>query len=140
IGFVNGLPLAVMEFKKPGVSARAALEENITSYKHPLNGVPALFWFNALIIASNGSESRVGSLTADWDRLFEWKRIEREDEPRRVSLDVMIRGTCEPARLLDLVENFTLFSEHKAGLVKILGQNHQVLGVNNAIAAALTAR
>jgi type I site-specific restriction-modification system R (restriction) subunit len=44
------------------------------------------------------------------------------------------------ARLLDLVENFTLFSEHKAGLVKILGQNHQFLGVNNAIASMLAAR
>ena len=140
IGFVNGLPLVVMEFKKPGVPARAALEENITSYKHPLNGVPALFWFNALIIASNGSESRVGSITADWDRMFEWKRIEREDEPRRVSLETMIRGTCAPTRLLDLVENFTLFSEHKTGLIKILGQNHQVLGVNNAIASMLRAR
>ena len=32
------------------------------------------------------------------------------------------------------MENFTLFSEHKAGLVKILAQNHQFLGVNNAIA------
>jgi len=36
--------------------------------------------------------------------------------------------------LLDLVENFTLFSKHKAGLVKIIGQNHQFHGVNNAIA------
>ncbi len=52
----------------------------------------------------------------------------------------MLRGTCDPARLLDLVENFTLFSEHKAGLVKILGQNHQFLGVNNAIASMLEAR
>ena len=140
LGFVNGLPLVVMEFKKPGVPARAALEENITSYKHPLNGVPALFWFNGLIIASNGSESRVGSITADWDRMFEWKRIEREDEPRRISLETMIHGTCAPARLLDLVENFTLFSEHKTGLIKILGQNHQVLGVNNVIASMLEAR
>ena len=82
----------------------------------------------------------MGSLTADWERFFEWKRIEREDEPRRVSLEVMIRGVCEPTRLLDLIENFTLFSEHKAGLVKILGQNHQYLGVNNAIAATLAAR
>jgi type I restriction enzyme R subunit len=72
--------------------------------------------------------------------LFEWKRIEREDEPRRVSLDTMIRGTCDRTRLLDLVENFTLFSEHKAGLVKIIGQNHQVLGVNNTIVSMLTAR
>ena len=140
IGFLNGLPLVVMEFKKPGVPARAALEENITSYKHPLNGIPALFWFNGLIIASNGAESRVGSITADWDRMFEWKRVEREDEPRRVSLETMIRGTCTPTRLLDLVENFTLFSEHKTGLIKILGQNHQVLGVNNAIASMLQAR
>lgn len=92
------------------------------------------------MIASNGTESRVGSLTADWERFFEWKRIESEDEPRRVSLEVMLRGTCESSRLLDLLENFTLFSEHKAGLVKILGQNHQFLGVNNAIAATLVAR
>jgi type I restriction enzyme R subunit len=140
IGFVNGLPLVVMEFKKPGVPAHAALEDNITSYKHPLNGIPALFWFNGLIIVSNGSESRVGSITADWDRMFEWKRVEREDEPRRVSLETMIRGTCVPARLLDLVENFTLFSEHKSGLMKILGQNHQVIGVKNAIRSMLKAR
>ena len=137
VGFINGLPLVVIELKKPGVPARAAFDENLTHYKQE---IPALFWFNALLIASNGTDSRVGSLTADWERFFEWKRIEREDEPRRVSLEVMIRGTCDRARLLDLVENFTLFSEHKTGLVKIIGQNHQYLGVNNAIAAMLIAR
>ena len=140
VGFVNGLLLVVIELKKPGVLARAAFDENLTSYKHPQNGIPALFVFNALLIASNGTDSRVGSLTADWERFFEWKRIEREDEPRRVSLEVMMRGTCDKARLLDLVENFTLFSEEKSGLVKILGQNHQFLGVNNAIASMLEAR
>ncbi len=135
--FVNGLPLVVIELKKPGVPARAAFDENLTHYKQQ---IPSLFWFNALLIASNGTDSRVGSLTADWGRFFEWKRIEREDEPRKVSLETIIRGTCDRARLLDLVENFTLFSEHKAGLVKIIGQNHQVLGVNNTIASMLAAR
>ena len=135
--FVNGLPWVVIELKKPGVPARAAFDENLTHYKQQ---IPALFWSNALLIASNGTDSRVGSLTADWGRWVEWKRIEREDEPRRVSLEVMLRGTCDPTRLLDLVENFTLFSEHKAGLVKIIGQNHQFLGVNNAIASMLEAR
>ena len=137
VGFVNGLPLVVIELKKPGVPARAAFDENLTHYKEQ---IPALFWFNAFLIASNGTDSRVGSLTADWERFFEWKRIAREDEPRRVSLEVMLRGTCDRTRLLDLVENFTLFSEHKAGLVKVLGQNHQFLGVNNAIASMLEAR
>lgn len=137
IGFVNGLPLVVVELKKPGVPAQQAFTDNLTCYKAD---IPALFWGNALMIASNGTDSRVGSLTADWERFFEWKRIAREDEPRRVSLEVMIRGTCDKTRLLDLVENFILFSEHKAGLVKIMGQNHQFLGVNNAIAASLKAR
>ena len=137
VGFVNGLPWVVIELKKPGVPARAAFDENLTHYKQQ---IPALFWSSALLIASNGTDSRVGSLTADWGRWVEWKRIEREDEPRRVSLEVMLRGTCDPARLLDLVENFTLFSEHKAGLAKIIGQNHQFLGVNNAIASMLAAR
>ncbi len=137
VGFVNGLPLVVIELKKLGVAARAAFDENLTHYKQQ---IPSLFWYNALLIASNGTESRVGSLTADWGRFFEWKRVEREDEPRRVSLEVMLRGTCDRSRLLDLLENFTLFSELKAGLVKIIGQNHQYLGVNNAIASMLEAR
>ncbi len=137
VGFVNGLPIVVIELKKPGVPAQQAFDDNLTCYK---SDIPQLFWFNGLMIASNGTESHVGSLTADWERFFEWKRIEREDEPRRVSLEVMLRGTCEPSRLLDLLENFSLFSEHKAGLVKVLGQNHQFLGVNNAIAATLAAR
>lgn len=137
VGFVNGLPWVVVELKKPGVPPRVAFDENLTHYKRE---IPQLFWHNALLIASNGTDSRVGSLTADWERFFEWKRIEREDEPRRVSLEVMLRGTCDRGRLLDLVENFTLFSEHKAGLVKVIGQNHQFLGVNNAIASMLEAR
>lgn len=137
VGFVNGLPMVVIELKKPGVPARQAFDENLTHYKQQ---IPALFWTNALLIASNGTNSRVGSITADWGRFFEWKRIEREDEPRRVSLETMLRGVCDKGRLLDLIENFTLFSEHKAGLAKIIGQNHQFLGVNNAIASMLTAR
>ena len=137
VGFVNGLPWVVIELKKPGVPARAAFDENLTHYKRQ---IPQLFWCNTFLIASNGTDSRIGSLTADWGRWVEWKRVEREDEPRRVSLEVMLRGTCDRTRMLDLVENFTLFSEHKSGVVKIVGQNHQFLGVNNAITSMLEAR
>ncbi len=137
VGFVNGLPWVVIEMKRPGMAARSGFEENLTHYKRE---IPQLFWYSALLIASNGTESRVGSLTADWERFFEWKRVEREDEPRRVSLEVMLRGTCDRGRLLDMVENFTLFSEHKGGVVKVIAQNHQFLGVNNAIASMQQAR
>ena len=68
VGFVNGLPLVVIELKKPGLPARKAFDEILTHYKRQ---IPALFWYNALLIASNGTDSRVGSLTADWERFFE---------------------------------------------------------------------
>jgi type I restriction enzyme R subunit len=64
VDFVNGLPLVVIELKKLGMPARVAFEKNLTHYKQQ---IPALFWFNELLIASNGTDSRVGSLTADWE-------------------------------------------------------------------------
>ena len=137
VGFVNGLPLLVIEFKKPGVAARVAFDDNLSHYKA---AIPQLFWSNAFLIASNGTASRIGSLSADWERFFEWKRIESEHEPRRVSLEVLLRGVCQPKRFLDYVENFILFSDSKGGLIKIIAQNHQFIGVNNAIAATLEAR
>ncbi len=139
VGFVNGLPWVLIECKATTVAVRRAFEDNLTSYKHALNGIPSLCAHNAVLIASNGTDTRIGSLTADWDRFSQWKRISREDEPRRVSLEVLLRGTCEPGRLLDLVEHFTVFADlPQAGTVKILGQNHQVLGVNAAVAALRT--
>ena len=137
IAYVNGLPWVVIELKKPGVAARVAFDDNLCHYK---SQIPRLFWYNALLIASNGLDSKVGSLTADWERFSEWKRVESEAEPRRVSLEVALRGVCQKTRLLDLVENFTLFSKLESQVIKVVAQNHQFLGVNNAIRAFQRAR
>src|SRR5690349_14711524 len=41
-------------------------------------------------------------------------------------------------RLLDIVENFILFDDSRAGGTrKIVARNHQVLGVNNAVASVV---
>jgi type I restriction enzyme, R subunit len=37
VGLVNGLPLVVIELKKPGVPARAAFDENLTYYKERID-------------------------------------------------------------------------------------------------------
>jgi type I restriction enzyme R subunit len=74
-------------------------------------------------------------MTAEWEHFAEWKKINSEGEKGVVSLETMIRGTCEKRRLLDLVENFALFSEEKVGLIKMVAKNHQYLGVNNAVDA-----
>jgi len=130
IGFVNGLPLVFIELKK--LRTEDAFHHNLRDYK---NTVPKLFCYNAFIILSHGSKSLIGSLTADLDHFVEWKKINDEGDEGIVSLETMIRGTCEPARLLDLVENFTLFIESEGGLLKLLAKNHQYLGVSRAIKA-----
>jgi type I restriction enzyme R subunit len=132
VGFVNGLPLVFIELKASHQRLENAYRNNLRDYK---NTIPQIFWYNAFVILSNGSESRIGSVTASWEHFAEWKKINSEGEEGRVSLETMIRGTCEKSRLLDIVENFTLFSEETAGLVKLVAKNHQYLGVNNAFEA-----
>ncbi|GGK85667.1 type I restriction endonuclease subunit R [Deinococcus radiotolerans] len=132
IGFVNGLPLVFIELKSTHRRLKNAYKDNLRDYR---STIPHLFHPNALVILSNGTEARVGSMTAGWEHFAEWVRVEREDEPRRVGLSTLLRGTCEPSRLLDLVENFTAYLETQGGVAKILAKNHQVLGVNNALGA-----
>jgi type I restriction enzyme, R subunit len=132
VGFVNGLPLLFVELKAAHRSIESAFHDNLRDYK---TTIPQLFWYNAFIILSNGSQSRIGSVTAEWEHFAEWKRINSEGEQGIVSLETMIQGTCDRANLLDLAENFTLFQKTKKGLVKLVAKNHQYLGVNATIAA-----
>jgi type I restriction enzyme, R subunit len=132
VGFVNGLPLVFIELKASHKSLENAFKYNLSDYR---TTVPQIFWHNAVIILSNGSKSRIGSITAGWEHFAEWKKINDEGEEGIVSLDTMLRGVCEPSRLLDLVENFTLYSEAEGETAKLIAKNHQYLGVNRAIEA-----
>jgi len=132
VGFVNGLPLLFIELKATHRRLETAWKDNLRDYK---DTVPQLFWANAFIILSNGSQSRLGTLSAGWEHFADWKKIGSESEAGRVSLETMLCGVCDPARFLDLVENFTLFQEVSGGLIKLTAKNHQYLGVNNALEA-----
>ena len=136
-GFVNGLPLLFVELKAAHRRLELAYDGNLRHYREE---IPQIFWFNAVILLSNGLDNRLGSMTAGWEHFAEWKRVTSEGEPARVSLETVLRGVCGPARLLDLVENFTLFQETPEGLIKLIGKNHQVLGVNNALEAVADVR
>ena len=132
VGFVNGLPLVFIELKASHRRLENAFRDNLRDYKKT---IPQIFPYNAFIVLSNGSESKIGSMTASYEHFAEWKKISSEGERGRVSLETMIRGTCEKYRLLDIIENFTLFSEGVGGLAKLVAKNHQYLGVNNVLDA-----
>ncbi len=129
VGFVNGLPLVFIELKGINVKLRAAYEKNLRDYK---NTIPKLFHCNAFVIISNGIKSKIGSISSKYEHFHDWKRISEEDEGI-VSLDIIIKGTCEKSRLLDLFENFILFDSSVGSVSKLVARNHQFIGVNKAI-------
>lgn len=137
LGFVNGIPLVFVELKAAHLHLENAYRGNLRDYK---DTIPQLFWYNALILLSNGRDTRIGSMTTPWEHFSEWKKINSEGEKGLVSLETAIRGVCEPSRLLDIIENFTLFAEVQGGLRKLVAKNHQYLGVNNAFASMQSIR
>ena len=131
LGFVNGIPLLFVELKATHKILKAAYDDNLTDYR---TVIPQLFTYNGALMLSNGSQTVVGSTFSPWEHLFEWKRINDEGEKGVVSLETAIRGIGEPSRLLDIVENFTVFEDVAGGVIKKIAKNHQYLGVNKAIA------
>ncbi|MBE3560683.1 MAG: type I restriction endonuclease subunit R, partial [Ktedonobacteraceae bacterium] len=134
VGFVNGLPLLL-----PVVRASGRQQDRLRRLydlveKDYKQRFPQLFWYNALILLSDGQHSKMGSMATTWEHFVEWKRVEREDEPENTTLETLLKGTCARGRLLDIVENFTLFKPVAGGLLKIVARCHQYLGVNAAFA------
>ncbi len=131
IGFVNGLPLMLAEWKGITKPLAEAYDANLRDYR---DAIPRLFDANGFVILSNGLEAVMGASHAPFEFFAPWKRLE-EGGPESVGLEMLLRATCEPRRFLDLIENFILFEEGRDGLRKVVGKYHQVLGVNRAIEA-----
>lgn len=131
VGFVNGIPLLFVELKKNTVDVQNAYEDNYTDY---LDTIPHLFYYNAFLMLSNGTEAKVGTLGSKFEFFHEWKRLAENDEGS-VALETMLRGICKKENFLDLFENFILYDHSDGHTAKILARNHQYLGVNEAMKA-----
>nr|WP_281784116.1 type I restriction endonuclease subunit R [Sinimarinibacterium flocculans] len=132
VAFINGLPLVFIELKRPAEPLKTAFDKNLRDYRG--QSIPQLFHPNAFILLSNGADTKIGTLTGAWEHFFDWKRVDDEAEVGKVSLERALRGLLAPAKLLDYVENFTVFEAGRGGLIKKTAKNHQFLGVNRAIA------
>lgn len=131
VGFVNGVPLLFVEFKRHDKDVLRAFEDNYTDYQ---DTIPQIFYYNAFVMLSNGLESKVGTLGSPYEFFNEWKRLKEQDSGS-VALDTMLRGICEKDTFLDLFENFILFDHFDSPAAKIMARNHQYLGVNEAMEA-----
>ena len=132
--FVNGLPLVFIELKAVYKNIREGFDNNLSDYMDE-NVIAQTFHHNAFLVVSNGDRARYGSITSEWGHFAEWKR-HGEGEKGSLEAEVLLNGMLAHDRLLDIVENFILFDESKPGATrKVVARNHQVLGVNRAVAS-----
>ena len=130
--FVNGLPLVFIELKAVYRNIREGFDNNLSDCMDE-NVIAHAFHHNTFLVVSNGDRARYGSVTSGWEHFNEWKRLDEADTGN-LEAEVLLNGMLAHDRLLDIVQNFILFDESKAGGTrKVIARNHQVLGVNRAV-------
>ncbi|WP_276488686.1 type I restriction endonuclease subunit R [Ectopseudomonas mendocina] len=138
--FVNGLPLVLLELKNPAdVNADLVKAfDQIQTYKEQ---IPDVFHYNEILVISDGSEARMGSLSADIERFARWRTIDGVNvDPLGEfnELETLVRGVLQPALLLDYLRYFVLF-EDDGRLVKKIAGYHQFHAVRAAIQQVVSA-
>jgi type I restriction enzyme R subunit len=137
--FLNGIPVGLIELKNPG-DENATLKGAWNQLQTYRGDIPSIFTPNTICVASDGLGAVMGSFSAGFEHYAPWKTIDgREVVADRPQLEVLIRGAFEPARLLDLVRNFIVFSDEPGGLVKRVAKYHQYWAVNAAVDSTIEA-
>ncbi|HBN9704013.1 type I restriction endonuclease subunit R [Pseudomonas aeruginosa] len=138
--FVNGLPLVLLELKNPA-DVNADLVKAFDQLQTYKEQIPDVFHYNEILVISDGSEARMGSLSADIERFARWRTIDGVTvDPLGDfnELETLVRGVLQPAMLLDYLRYFVLF-EDDGRLVKKIAGYHQFHAVRAAIQQVVSA-
>lgn len=135
---INGIPVVVGEAKtpiRPSVSWLDGAHEVHDVYE---NAVPQLFVPNILSFATEGKELYYGAIRCPLEFWAPW-RLENDDDEiaKRLGLSEIgkeLSNLLHPARLLDIMRNFSLFSTNKKKRrIKIIPRFQQYEGANKIV-------
>ena len=135
---INGIPVVVGESKtpiRPSVSWLDGAHEIHDIYE---NSVPQLFVPNILSFATEGKELFYGAIRCPLEYWAPW-RLENDDDAlaKRLGLGEVgkeLSDLLHPARLLDILRNFSLFStDKKKRRIKIIPRFQQYEGANKIV-------
>lgn len=138
--FINGLPLAVIELKNPSNEQTDVWDafNQLQTYKKEISD---LFNSNEALVISDGWTARVGSLSANAERMLPWRTIANEnDRPRlQLELETVVRGFFAPELFLDFLRYFVLFEQDGDEVIKKIAGYHQFHAVREAVRATVIA-
>jgi Type I site-specific restriction-modification system, R (restriction) subunit and related helicases len=132
--FVNGLPLVLLELKNP-TDENADIWKAFDQLQTYKEQIPDVFQYNEILVISDGSEARLGSLSSDAERFMQWRTIDGvalDPLGQFNELETLVRGVLAPDVLLDYLRYFVLF-EDDGQLIKKIAGYHQYHAVRAAI-------
>ncbi len=142
---INGIPVVVGEAKtpiRPSVSWLDGAHEVHNIYE---NAVPQLFVPNILSFATEGKELFYGAIRCPLEFWAPW-RIENDDDQIAKSLGLgevgkELTDLLKPARLLDILRNFSLFTTNKKKQrMKVIPRFQQYEGANKIVQRVIEGR
>ena len=139
--FLNGLPLGIIELKNPADEDATIWTawQQLQTYRAEL---PALFSLNEMLMVSDGTQARIGALTAGREWFKPWRTIAGDSlaDPHLTELQVLLEGVCPPERFLALLRDFVVFDDDGSGrLAKKMAGYHQFHAVRTAVGETLRA-
>lgn len=131
--FINGIPIGVIENKRPSVSVNQAIDQMIRNQKKAY--IPQLFKYTQLLMAMNKNEVKyatTGTPRKFWsvwhEEELDWltNTLNKTVQNRKVTKqDQDIVSLCSPERLLEFIQFFILFDKN----VKKIARYQQYFGV-----------
>jgi type I restriction enzyme R subunit len=135
---INGVPVVVGEVKtptRPSISWLDGAHEIHAIYE---NSIPQLFVPNILSFATEGKELFYGAIRSPLDFWAPW-RLEDDESAlaRKLGLGEIgkeLSDLLNPSRLLDILQNFSLFStDKKKRRIKVICRFQQYEGANKIV-------
>lgn len=151
--FINGMPMVVVEAKEANAFTSIPMQEakkQLMRYceRRPddtkggkLEGECRLFHANLFLVATTGNEASYGSITTDPDDFQRWKSI----MPTKYAAfttplggqarqqELLIQGMLPRDTVLDLLQNFVLFTTKGEALVKVVPRYQQYRAILKAL-------
>ncbi|MCM1140080.1 MAG: HsdR family type I site-specific deoxyribonuclease [Bacteroides sp.] len=118
--FINGIPVVVIELKNPtdaNATIRDAHTQITVRYRRDIMN---LLKYCSLAIVSDGSNSRMGNVFADYEFFYAWKKVKNADKPVQgvEQLRSMIKGALTPERIIDIIRDYVYFPDKEYAMQK----------------------
>lgn len=118
--FINGIPVVIIELKNPtdaNATIRDAHTQITVRYRRDIMN---LLKYCALAVVSDGSNTRLGNIFADYEFFYSWKKVMNEDKPAKGLNELMtlIKGALTPERVVEILRDYVYFPDKEYALNK----------------------